>query len=166
MNSYYARALLALSKPIFAPALAFDVALSFWGGFDVASGCVVDRSHPGHGIRLTGKILCLPSGRGSSSSSSVLAEAIRRQTAPAAIVLLEEDPVIVTGALVAQLLYDLVCPVVCLEQAPATIHDLACEHASLEPAGCPDGITAGNTPGNRIGRPAGDVIFRLNPSTA
>ena len=146
MNSYDAKTLVALPKPICAPVLAFDVALSFWGGFDVGTGCIVDRSHPGHGLALTGKILCLPSGRGSSSSSSVLAEAIRRQTAPVAIVLAEEDPVIVTGALVAQLLYELVCPVVCLRQAPPSLRGLNGELATLEPGS----------------DPAGDVLFRLN----
>ena len=44
----------------------------------------------------------MPSGRGSSSSSSVLAEAIRAGTAPAAIVLGEADPILALGAIVAR----------------------------------------------------------------
>lgn len=53
-------------------------------------------------------------GRGSSSGASALAEAIRLGTAPAALVLLEADAIIATGALVAQMLYQTDCPVVAL----------------------------------------------------
>lgn len=97
------------------PLLALGTPLSFWGGLDPATGRVIDRSHPAHGRSLAGAILAMPSGRGSSSSSSILAEAIRRGTAPAGIVLAEPDPIIVMGALVAQRLYGLACPVVVVE---------------------------------------------------
>lgn len=54
----------------------------------------------------------MPSGRGSSSSSSVLAEGIRAGTAPMAIVLLEPDPILALGAIVARELYGRTIPVV------------------------------------------------------
>ncbi len=54
----------------------------------------------------------MPSGRGSSSSSYVLAEAIRAGTAPAAIVLREPDGIVALGAIVARELYDVNIPVV------------------------------------------------------
>jgi hypothetical protein len=57
----------------------------------------------------------MPGGRGSSSSSSVLAEAIRAGTAPAAIVLTDPDPIIALGALVARELYGVSIPIVVLE---------------------------------------------------
>ena len=94
------------------PSLRLDDPLSFWGGFDSVSGKVIDRFHPQHGARLTGAILFMERGRGSSSGASVLAEAIRLGTAPAAIILLDEDAIITTGALVAQMLYEIDCPVV------------------------------------------------------
>jgi predicted aconitase with swiveling domain len=50
-------------------------------------------------------------GKGSSSSSAVLAESLRLGTGPAAIVLREPDQILVTGVLVARLLYDVECPV-------------------------------------------------------
>jgi predicted aconitase with swiveling domain len=50
--------------------------------------------------------------RGSSSGSSVLAEAIRAGVAPAAILLAERDPIVAVGAMVAAELYGLRCPVV------------------------------------------------------
>ena len=53
--------------------------------------------------------------KGSSSSSSVLAEAIRNGTGPVGIVLRERDLIISIGAIVAAELYNLDVPVVCLE---------------------------------------------------
>ena len=58
----------------------------------------------------------MPSGRGSSSSSSVLAEAIRLGTAPAGILLREPDPIVVLGAVVARELYGVELPVVALDE--------------------------------------------------
>ncbi len=56
----------------------------------------------------------MPSGRGSSSSASVLAEAVRARTAPAAILLGEPDLILSIGAAVAEELYGVVVPVVVL----------------------------------------------------
>ena len=85
--------------------------LSFWGGTD-AEGRIVDAHHPQCGAVLTGRILLMESGRGSSSASSVLAEQIRARTAPAAIILSRPDPIIPLGALIAAELYNLNLPVV------------------------------------------------------
>lgn len=97
--------------------LVLDEALSMWGGFDPETGLVIDRHHPQFGADLTGKIVVLPSGRGSSSSSSVLAEAIRTGTAPAAMVLGQPDDIILLGAIVAQELYRITMPVVVADAA-------------------------------------------------
>jgi predicted aconitase with swiveling domain len=59
----------------------------------------------------------MPSGRGSSSSSSVLAEAVRAGTGPAGIVLREADGIVALGALVAAELYGSEVPVVVLDPA-------------------------------------------------
>jgi predicted aconitase with swiveling domain len=91
--------------------LVLEEPLSFWGGFDLHTGKVIDRRHPAVGQVLSGAILVMPSGRGSSSSSSVLAEAIRAGTAPAAIITERPDPILVLGAVVAHELYGLTCPV-------------------------------------------------------
>ena len=93
-------------------ALILDEPLSFWGGLDPATGVVIDPHHPQRGVRVTGRVLVMPSGRGSSSSSSILAEAIRLGTAPAAIVLAEPDQIVALGAIVAGELYGTVVPVV------------------------------------------------------
>jgi predicted aconitase with swiveling domain len=110
-----------LSAMVLAPgaasggALVLDEPLSFWGGVDPDTGVVIDRRHPQAGAVVSGRVLVMPSGRGSSSSSSVLAEAIRLGSAPAAVVLLERDPILVVGALVARTLYGTVVPIVAVD---------------------------------------------------
>ena len=86
--------------------------LSLWGGLDPKTGLVIERGHPEVGMSLTGRIVVMAHGRGSSSSSSVLAEALRLGTGPAALVLGEPDSILVIGVLVARYLYETTCPVV------------------------------------------------------
>ena len=95
-------------------ALVLDEPLSFWGGLDPETGALIDTHHPQRGVVLTDRVLLMPSGRGSSSSSYVLAEAIRAGSAPAAIVLREPDGIVALGAIVARELYGSTIPVVVL----------------------------------------------------
>jgi uncharacterized protein len=95
-------------------ALVLDEPLSFWGGLDPVTGALIDTHHPQRGASVTDRILIMPSGRGSSSSSYVLAEAIRAGTAPAAIVLREPDGIVALGSIVARELYGSGIPVVVL----------------------------------------------------
>jgi hypothetical protein len=97
-----------------APALVLDEPLSLWGGLDPATGQVIEPRHPQHGARVSGRVLVLPAARGSSSSASVLAEAIRAGTAPAAIVLGEPDLILALGAAVAEELYGVQIPILVL----------------------------------------------------
>ena len=116
-------------------ALVLDAPLSFWGGVEAETGCIIDASHPQRGACVAGRILVMPGARGSSSSSSVLAEAIRLGTAPRGIVLASPDPILTVGALVARSLYGLSCPiVVCPIEGFATGDRLriACAEASGE----------------------------------
>ena len=89
--------------------------LSFWGGFDAETGAIIDVRHPQRGAVLSGRILLMPGGRGSSSGSALLAEALRLGTAPAAIVLARVDPIIALGAVVGEELYGRLCPVASVE---------------------------------------------------
>jgi len=92
--------------------LRLDEPLSFWGGLDPATGRIVDRWHPQLDANVAGRVLMMSAGRGSSSGSAALAEAIRIGVGPAAILLLERDPIVVVGAMVAAELYAIACPVV------------------------------------------------------
>jgi uncharacterized protein len=94
------------------PALVLDEPLSLWGGLDAATGEIIEANHPQRGSVVTGTILVMPSGRGSSSSATVLAESIRAGTGPAGIILGEPDDIIVIGALVPAELYGVHVPVV------------------------------------------------------
>ena len=97
-----------------APLLYADVGLSFWGGVDPFSGEVIDRHHPLSGECLAGRVLAIPSGRGSCTGSSVLMELISNGHAPAALVLAEADEILTLGVLVAQTLFQRSLPVLCI----------------------------------------------------
>jgi len=97
-----------------ATALVLAEGLSLWGGMDPATGELIDAHHPQRGAILSGRVVVMPSARGSSSSASVLAEAVRAGTAPAAIVLGEPDLILAIGAAVAEELYGVRVPVVVL----------------------------------------------------
>ena len=109
MNLRALRVLMAAEAE--APVLRLDEPLSLWGGFDPRTGEVTDRRHPQSGIMAGGLIWCMEFGRGSSSASSILLEAVRVGTAPAAILLREEDGILALGAAVAKEIYGR-CPAV------------------------------------------------------
>lgn len=94
--------------------LVLDEPLSFWGGVDPTSGRITDRRHPQLGAELGGRVLVLPGGRGSSSSSTVLCELLRNGNGPRAVVLGRDDPIIGLGAAVARELYGTELPVLVL----------------------------------------------------
>jgi len=95
-------------------ALVLTEPLSLWGGMDPASGELIDAHHPQRGANLAGRIVVMPAARGSSSSASVLAEAVRAGTAPAAILVGDSDLILAIGAAVAEELYGQSVPVVVL----------------------------------------------------
>ena len=96
-------------------ALVSPEALSFWGDVDPGTGRVVNPRHPLHGERLEGRILVVPSGRGSCTTSNILLELIRTRQAPAAIVSRVVEPVLAVGPLVGEALYGRTIPMVTLD---------------------------------------------------
>jgi len=97
-------------------ALVLTEGLSLWGGLDPESGEITDRRHPASGEIVTDRVLVMPSGRGSSSASSILLEAVRAGTGPAAIILAEKDGILALGAAVAREMYGTTPPVVVLSE--------------------------------------------------
>ncbi len=92
-------------------ALVLDEPLSLWGGMDPATGRLIDPHHPQLGAVLTGRVVVMRSGKGSSSSASILAESVRAGTAPAAFLLAEPDLILEIGSAVAEELYGTRVPV-------------------------------------------------------
>jgi len=99
------------------PALTTDEPLSFWGGYDPATGEITDRTHPLSGKIAAGSVLVIPETRGSSTTTAVLLEAIRRGTAPAAFITRGVDAFLALAAVVAEEMYGDAPPVVALEAA-------------------------------------------------
>lgn len=93
------------------PIIAAQEALSFWGGVDPATGCVIDVHHPLHGVCLTGSILMMPSSRGSCTGSGVLLDMVLSGRAPAALVFAEDEDVLTLGALIASEMFGRPLPV-------------------------------------------------------
>ena len=81
--------------------LRLDAPLSFWGGFEPLTGEIVDAHHPQRGINLAGRIVLMAQSRGSGTAPGALAESIRRETGPAALVMIEPDVNLAIGATVA-----------------------------------------------------------------
>ena len=98
-------------------ALVLAEPISLWGGLNPETGAIIDARHSRAGAIVTGRVLVLPGGRGSSSASSILLEAVRAGTAPAAILTLERDGILALGAAVAREMYGINPPVVMLKPA-------------------------------------------------
>ncbi|WP_419948916.1 aconitase X swivel domain-containing protein [Candidatus Palauibacter sp.] len=108
--------------------------LSFWGGYDAETGEIIDRRHPLSGRNGAGRVMAIPATRGSSTTTAVLLEAIRRGTAPAALLTRGPDPFLALAAIVAGQLYDRAPPVIAL--APEDFEALQrLSHVRLEPTG-------------------------------
>jgi predicted aconitase/predicted aconitase with swiveling domain len=91
-----------------------DVGLSFWGGVEPFTGEVIDRHHPLSGQIITGRVLAIPSGRGSCTGSSVLLELILNGHAPAALVFERVEDILTLGVLVAEQMFAQSIPVISL----------------------------------------------------
>ena len=96
------------------PALVSPEPLSFWGGYDYRTGEIIDRRHPLSGHVAAGRVLAVPSARGSSTTSAVLLEAVKAGTAPAAILTTGVDAFFALASIVADELYRRPFPVVSL----------------------------------------------------
>jgi len=92
--------------------LLLDEPLSFWGGFDPANGEIIDVHHPQSGKLVGGKVLVMPSSRGSAGTPACIAESLRNGSGPLAFILGAADVNISVGVSVANRLYGLNIPVI------------------------------------------------------
>lgn len=76
--------------------------LSFLGGVDPTNGKIIEKNHDLHGECIKDKALCFPHGHGSTVGSYVLYSLARKKLAPKAIINQTADPVVVVGAIIAE----------------------------------------------------------------
>ncbi len=83
------------------PVLLTRDALSFLGGVDPETGIITDSNHELYGKKISKKILVIPSGKGSTVGSYIIYQMFKNGTAPLALIALEAEPIIATGAIMA-----------------------------------------------------------------
>jgi predicted aconitase with swiveling domain len=93
-----------------ARALVLDEAPSFWGGFDPEAGEIIEVRHPNCGARIADHVLVMETTKGSSGGASILAEAIRRGTGPAAVILRRPSLAVAIGTFTPEVLYGFETP--------------------------------------------------------
>ncbi len=84
-------------------ALVSSKPLSFLGGVDPKSGLIIEKDHDLKGNSVKGRILCFPHGHGSTVGSYVLYSLVKKGLGPKAILNQAADPVVVTGAIIANI---------------------------------------------------------------
>jgi len=77
--------------------------ISFLSGVDPATGIIVEKGHPKQGACIAGRVLAFPYGKGSTVGSYILYALSRNGHAPAAIINLEAEPIIATGAIIGEI---------------------------------------------------------------
>ena len=80
--------------------------VSFWGGVDPDTGVIIDIHHPNCGEQLSGKIVLMPTSRGSCSGSGVLLQLAQNGNAPSALIFRETEDILTLGAMIAERLFN------------------------------------------------------------
>lgn len=96
-------------------ALWSDQPLSFWGGYDQNTGEIIDRRHPLSGKIGTNRVIAIPHTKGSSTTTAVLLESVRRGKAPSAIITTGVASFLALASIVADELYGRNFPVVMVD---------------------------------------------------
>jgi predicted aconitase with swiveling domain len=86
-----------------AQALVSTKPISFLGGVDPVNGRIIDKNQDLYGECIKDKVLCFPHGHGSTVGSYVLYSLAKKKLAPKAIVNQTADPVVVVGAIIADI---------------------------------------------------------------
>jgi len=93
-------------------AVVSNQSFGFWQGIDPQTGTVIDKRHDLCGASLKGKVFVFPYGRGSTGTPGIFLEAVRNGCAPAAIVNVKSEPMIVMCALLAEAFFKVQIPIV------------------------------------------------------
>ena len=85
----------------YGPVLITKDALSFLGGVNPDTGIIIDSNHELYGKKISDQILIIPSGKGSTVGSYIIYQMYKNNTAPLALIAIEAEPIIATGAIMA-----------------------------------------------------------------
>lgn len=94
--------------------LATAQPISFWGGVDPEKGIINDPRHELFKESIAGKVLAFPYGKGSAAAPMVILELVKGKKAPAALVQIEVDPLLVSGPVICRHFYGEIIPVITL----------------------------------------------------
>ena len=91
--------------------LATKDPISFWGCVDPLTGIISDKRHELYKSCIADKVLVFPYGKGSSTGSLMILELIRNDLAPAAIINIRTEPLLITGPVVGKHFYKKYFPI-------------------------------------------------------
>ena len=77
--------------------------ISFLGGVNPENGEVIDPNHELKGQSIKDKVLFIPGGKGSTVGSYVIFQMMKNDSAPKAIICLNAEPIIATGAIMSDI---------------------------------------------------------------
>ena len=83
--------------------IASSQPISFLGGVDPENGVVIDPNHDLKGQSIKDRVLFIPQGKGSTVGSYVIFQMMKNKTAPKAIICLNAEPIIATGAIMSDI---------------------------------------------------------------
>jgi predicted aconitase with swiveling domain len=75
--------------------------VSFYGGIDPISGCVIEQGHCCLGENISGKVFVFPTGKGSTVGSYIIYRMKKLGSAPIAIINQETESIIATGCVIS-----------------------------------------------------------------
>jgi len=84
-------------------ALVSNQPISFVGGVDPDTGVVIEKGHELEGRSIKGKVLVFPFGKGTTYNPFAIFAMKKRETAPAAIINVKTEEIVLTGAILAEI---------------------------------------------------------------
>jgi len=97
-------------------ALVSSQPFSLWGDLDPQTGKIINPRSNLFGESIRDKVFVYPRGRGSSTTSAILLEAVRCSNAPCAIINVEVESILALGAIVAQEVYGRTVPMLAVAE--------------------------------------------------
>ena len=86
-----------------AEAVVCSSPLSFLGGVDTSTSKILENDSGSKGLPISDKVLCFPYGKGSTVGSYAMYQLRLNKLAPAAIINTSAEPIIATGAIIADI---------------------------------------------------------------